>query len=57
MTREISEMVLKYVHIICIVADWIVYKEEEMASFTITGIGKLVFILLETRCPESGVEP
>jgi len=48
-------MVLKYVHIICIVADWIVYKEEEMASSTITGISELVSILLETGCPKSGV--
>ena len=50
-------MVLKYVEQKRIVTDRIVYKEEEMASSTITGTSKLVFILLETRCPESGVEP
>jgi hypothetical protein len=37
------------------VADMVVYKKEEMASFIITGISKLGFILLETRCAKSGV--
>ena len=55
MTREISEMVLKYVEQKRIVTDRIVYKEEEMASSTITGISELVSILLETGCPKSGV--
>jgi hypothetical protein len=50
-------MALRYghVHPANIVADRIVYKKEEMASFIITGVGQLGSVLLETRCPESGV--
>jgi hypothetical protein len=48
-------MALRYAHLYCSVADSAVYKEEEMASFIITGISKLGFILLETCCPESGI--
>jgi hypothetical protein len=39
----------------CMVTDRVVYKKKEMASFIITGISKLGFILLETCCPESGI--
>ena len=39
----------------CLVADRIVYKKEEMASFIIAGISKLGSILFETGRPEPGI--
>ena len=48
-------MALRYVHFTRVVADMVVYKKEEVASFTIAGISEFRSILLETRRAKSGI--